>query len=116
MICDKQPSLLLYMIKRYWTFSKHFHKNFIIVEYVSALTGWILEGLILRIFRSLRFNIFIFQNGLYQSENQEERQSSFELDIVAQSQNPLLKNLTDFLIEEASAEEEELLGISSGEY
>lgn len=60
--------------------------------------------------------LFFFQNGLYQSENQEERQSSFELDVVAQSQNPLLKNLTDFLIEEASAEEEELLGISSGEY
>ncbi|CAG9540891.1 unnamed protein product [Cercopithifilaria johnstoni] len=55
------------------------------------------------------------KNGLYQSENQEERQSSFELDVVAQSQNPLLKNLTDFLIEEASAEEEELLGISSGD-
>ncbi|MCP9258149.1 Serrate RNA effector molecule-like protein [Dirofilaria immitis] len=54
------------------------------------------------------------KNGLYQSGNQEEHQSSFELDAVAQSQNPLLKNLTDFLIEEASAEEEELLGISSG--
>ncbi|KAM3723165.1 Serrate RNA effector molecule [Dirofilaria immitis] len=53
------------------------------------------------------------KNGLYQSGNQEEHQSSFELDAVAQSQNPLLKNLTDFLIEEASAEEEELLGISS---
>lgn len=38
------------------------------------------------------------------------------MDVVAQSQNPLLKNLTDFLIEEANAEEEELLGISSGEY
>lgn len=34
--------------------------------------------------------------------------------MVAQSLNPLLKNLTDFLIEEASAEEEELLGISNG--
>nr|CDP96690.1 Bm3078, isoform a [Brugia malayi] len=60
--------------------------------------------------------IYDKKNGLYQSENQEERQSSFELDVVAQSQNPLLKNLTDFLIEEANAEEEELLGISSGEY
>ncbi|VDN07182.1 unnamed protein product [Thelazia callipaeda] len=57
--------------------------------------------------------IYDKKNGLFQPEEQEERQSSFELDIIAQSQNPLLKNLTDFLIEEASAEEEELLGISS---
>ncbi|VDN30076.1 unnamed protein product [Gongylonema pulchrum] len=57
--------------------------------------------------------IYDKKNGLYQPENAEERQSNFELDIVAQSENPLLKNLTDFLIEEASAEEEELLGISN---
>lgn len=30
------------------------------------------------------------------------------------STNPVLKNITDFLIEEASAEEEELLGLSTG--
>lgn len=28
------------------------------------------------------------------------------------SKNPVLKNITDYLIEEASAEEEELLGVS----
>ncbi|VDN31305.1 unnamed protein product [Gongylonema pulchrum] len=60
--------------------------------------------------------IYDKKNGLYQPENAEERQSNFELDIVAQSENPLLKNLTDFLIEEASAEEEELLGISNGTF
>lgn len=31
-----------------------------------------------------------------------------------QAQNPILKNITDYLIEEVSAEEEELLGSSSG--
>lgn len=36
------------------------------------------------------------------------------MDPVGRSRNPLLKNITDFLIEEASAEEEELLGLSSG--
>lgn len=36
------------------------------------------------------------------------------MDLIVRSLNPLLKNLTDFLIEEASAEEEELLGITSG--
>lgn len=30
------------------------------------------------------------------------------------SQNPILKNITDYLIEEVSAEEEELLGSSGG--
>ena len=29
------------------------------------------------------------------------------------SRNPLLKNITDFLVDEADAEEEELLGIDS---
>lgn len=31
-----------------------------------------------------------------------------------QAQNPILKNITDYLIEEVSAEEEELLGSGSG--
>lgn len=31
------------------------------------------------------------------------------------SSNPLLANITDYLIEEASAEEEELLGMKEGE-
>lgn len=30
------------------------------------------------------------------------------------AQNPILKNITDYLIDEVSAEEEELLGSSSG--
>lgn len=30
------------------------------------------------------------------------------------AQNPILKNITDYLIEEVSAEEEELLGSASG--
>uniref|UniRef100_F1KUY4 Serrate RNA effector molecule homolog n=1 Tax=Ascaris suum TaxID=6253 RepID=F1KUY4_ASCSU len=54
--------------------------------------------------------------GLYQPPEEEQQQprSEFELDPVGRSHNPLLKNLTDFLIEEANAEEEELLGISNG--
>ncbi|VDK45567.1 unnamed protein product [Anisakis simplex] len=54
--------------------------------------------------------------GLYQSSDEGDQQNDkdFELDLIAKSNNPLLKNLTDFLIEEASAEEEELLGLSNG--
>ncbi|KHN86405.1 Serrate RNA effector molecule -like protein [Toxocara canis] len=54
--------------------------------------------------------------GLYQpsEEDQQQTASEYEMDPVGRSRNPLLKNLTDFLIEEASAEEEELLGISNG--
>jgi hypothetical protein len=42
-------------------------------------------------------------------ENNEREKASFGL----QSKNPVLKNITDYLIEEADAEEEELLGLSS---
>ncbi len=34
-------------------------------------------------------------------------------DFGLRSKNPLLQNITDYLIEEANAEEEELLGIAS---
>uniref|UniRef100_A0A3Q4HVL7 Serrate RNA effector molecule homolog (Arabidopsis) n=1 Tax=Neolamprologus brichardi TaxID=32507 RepID=A0A3Q4HVL7_NEOBR len=46
---------------------------------------------------------------LWSNKSQEEAQSS-ELP----AQNPILKNITDYLIEEVSAEEEELLGSGSG--
>ncbi|XP_039888732.1 serrate RNA effector molecule homolog isoform X2 [Simochromis diagramma] len=46
---------------------------------------------------------------LWSNKSQEEGQSS-ELP----AQNPILKNITDYLIEEVSAEEEELLGSGSG--
>jgi len=46
--------------------------------------------------------------GLWQKENKEEV-------IGLASSNPLLSNITDYLIEEASAEEEELLGKKEGE-
>ncbi|KAL7016295.1 hypothetical protein ACKWTF_009992 [Chironomus riparius] len=42
-------------------------------------------------------------------ESDEKDKSTFGL----QSKNPVLKNITDYLIEEANAEEEELLGLSS---
>ncbi|XP_075217478.1 arsenic resistance protein 2 isoform X2 [Lycorma delicatula] len=45
------------------------------------------------------------KSGLWQ-ENQQQQEQSFGL----VSQNPVLHNITDYLIEEASAEEEELLG------
>lgn len=43
------------------------------------------------------------------SDEIEEKAPAFGL----QSKNPVLKNITDYLIEEADAEEEELLGLSS---
>lgn len=43
--------------------------------------------------------------------NKDETNGTTTL-IVVPSRNPLLKNITDYLIEEASAEEEELLGTS----
>lgn len=46
-----------------------------------------------------------------EKENDENGQLGFGLI----SRNPLLKNITDYLIEEADAEEEELLGKSSAE-
>lgn len=48
--------------------------------------------------------------GLWKDRNgAEEQAQAFGL----QSKNPVLKNITDYLIEEADAEEEELLGLSS---
>ncbi|XP_041865205.1 serrate RNA effector molecule homolog isoform X2 [Melanotaenia boesemani] len=46
---------------------------------------------------------------LWSSKTQEEGQSS-----DVSTQNPIMKNITDYLIEEVSAEEEELLGSGSG--
>lgn len=46
----------------------------------------------------------------YRTDNNEDkRRATFGL----QSKNPVLQNITDYLIEEADAEEEELLGLSS---
>lgn len=47
---------------------------------------------------------------LWKDAEKAEEQKSFGL----QSNNPVLKNITDYLIEEADAEEEELLGLSGG--
>ena len=49
--------------------------------------------------------------GLWQSEGANKEEVSLGL----VSTNPLLANITDYLIEEASAEEEELLGMKEGE-
>lgn len=50
------------------------------------------------------------KSGLWKETVEEaEEKKSFGL----QSKNPVLKNITDYLIEEADAEEEELLGLSS---
>jgi len=50
--------------------------------------------------------------GLWKSEKDENKE---EVMLGLSSANPLLANITDYLIEEASAEEEELLGRREGE-
>lgn len=52
--------------------------------------------------------------SLWIEENSEEKKAngSGEYSYGVYSSNPILKNITDYLIEEASAEEEELLGLS----
>lgn len=52
-------------------------------------------------------NNFDKRSGLWQSDG-EDTASENTYGLV--SRNPVLHNITDFLIEEASAEEEELLG------
>merc|ERR1719382_1521333 len=51
--------------------------------------------------------------GLWKSEGADEGSSTAVMGLA--SNNPLLANITDYLIEEASAEEEELLGKREGE-
>lgn len=53
-------------------------------------------------------NNFDNRSGLWQSNDDEQPTSEKTYGVV--SRNPILHNITDFLIEEASAEEEELLG------
>lgn len=57
--------------------------------------------------------------GLWESESDENMpqlpQESGHITFAGASRNPVLHNITDFLIEEASAEEEELLGASATE-
>lgn len=48
--------------------------------------------------------------NLWKDAEKVEEQKTFGL----QSNNPVLKNITDYLIEEADAEEEELLGLAGG--
>jgi hypothetical protein len=48
------------------------------------------------------------KSGLWKDADGDEEMKTFGL----QSKNPVLKNITDYLIEEADAEEEELLGLS----
>ncbi|RWS29686.1 Serrate RNA effector molecule-like protein [Leptotrombidium deliense] len=62
------------------------------------------------------------QKKLWEDGEQEKREDEKNNDESAttpafgfQSKNPLMKNITDYLIEEASAEEEELLGAEAGE-
>jgi len=50
--------------------------------------------------------------GLWKAEGEENKE---EIMLGLASSNPLLANITDYLIEEASAEEEELLGRKEGE-
>ena len=51
--------------------------------------------------------------GLWKPEAEPEGSSTAVMGLA--SNNPLLANITDYLIEEASAEEEELLGKREGE-
>lgn len=53
-------------------------------------------------------NNFDNRSGLWQSADDEQPAKENTYGVV--SRNPVLHNITDFLIEEASAEEEELLG------
>lgn len=53
-------------------------------------------------------NNFDNRSGLWQSVDGEQLTTENTYGVV--SHNPVLHNITDFLIEEASAEEEELLG------
>lgn len=53
--------------------------------------------------------------GLWAEENGEKESLPSEMTFAGTSRNPVLNNITDFLIEEASAEEEELLGPSATE-
>lgn len=56
-------------------------------------------------------NNFDKRSGLWQSTDEEKPITENTYGVV--SRNPVLHNITDFLIEEASAEEEELLGESA---
>lgn len=61
----------------------------------------------------IAFNLDL-KAGLWQSDENNKSENggaSFGLN----SDNPVLQNITDYLIEEASAEEDELLGLSAGE-
>lgn len=53
-------------------------------------------------------NNFDNRSGLWQATDEEKTATENTYGVV--SRNPVLHNITDFLIEEASAEEEELLG------
>uniref|UniRef100_A0A7E4W112 ARS2 domain-containing protein n=1 Tax=Panagrellus redivivus TaxID=6233 RepID=A0A7E4W112_PANRE len=58
--------------------------------------------------------LFDYKNGLYKGEDDEakpEPPTDLEL-AIARSKNPVLENITEFLIEEANAEEDVLLGLS----
>jgi major membrane immunogen (membrane-anchored lipoprotein) len=49
--------------------------------------------------------------NLWDEDKQQPQKESYGV----YSTNPVLKNITDYLIEEASAEEEELLGLTSSD-
>lgn len=51
--------------------------------------------------------------GLWKEELEGQKVEEEKHTFGLKSHNPVLKNITDFLIEEASAEEEELLGMSA---
>ena len=53
--------------------------------------------------------------GLWKPEGEGAGEGSSSAVMGLASNNPLLANITDYLIEEASAEEEELLGKREGE-
>lgn len=56
-------------------------------------------------------NNFDNRSGLWQATDEEKSATENTYGVV--SRNPVLHNITDFLIEEASAEEEELLGVNA---
>lgn len=53
--------------------------------------------------------------GLWQDPNAEKTENGNQTHFGLNSNNPVLQNITDYLIEEASAEEDELLGLSTGD-
>lgn len=68
-----------------------------------------------KIIQNLDARLGLWSDETGDNKGKEENASDPGLTFSGASRNPVLHNITDFLIEEASAEEEELLGASAAE-